>query len=194
MYTCSTPGHANKCDRKVFADLSTFAFVFRRNRKNGGVGDVYIWPCFAFSGKIESRTTSERMGVLERQLAEASRAQAEALKTEAHLKAELKRVEAAAVAEAARLRQENAETLAALQQRVEVAAEPAERKALEVFSADVVQRLERELAVRDKQATEQVCTHRVAGAAVHAAFFKNEKKKTSPNPPPNTRTNGRRSS
>ena len=91
--------------------------------------------------KVESRTTAERMGVLERQLVEAARAQAEALKTETHLQAELKRVEAAAAQEAARLRKENADALAALQVRVDVAAEPAERKALETFSADMLQRL-----------------------------------------------------
>ena len=106
--------------------------------------------------KAESRTTAQRMGVLEQQLAEAARGQAEALKAEAHLQAELKRVEAAAAVEAARLRQENATALAALRERAEVAVEPSERQTLEAFSADMVQRLERELAVRDKQAAEQV--------------------------------------
>jgi len=96
------------------------------------------------------------MGVLERQLAEASQAQAEALKTEARLHAELKRVEAAAAEESARLRKENAETLAALKERADVTVEPGERKTLEAFSAEMSQRLEKELAVRDKQAAEQV--------------------------------------
>ena len=94
--------------------------------------------------------------MLERQLAEATRAQAEALKTEAKLQAELKRVEATAAEESARLRKENAETLAALKERADVAVEPAERKTLEAFSAEMLQRLEKELAVRDKQAAEQV--------------------------------------
>ena len=89
----------------------------------------------------------------------AARAQAEALKTEAHLQAELKRVEAVAADEAAWLRKENEEALKALRERADVTAEPAELKVLEAFSADMLQRLERELAVRDKQAAEQVCAY-----------------------------------
>lgn len=115
------------------------------------------------------------MGELERQLTEAARAHTEALKTEVHLQAELKRVEAAAAEEAARLRKENAETLAALKERAEVAVEPAERKALETFSADMLQRLEKELAVRDKQAAEQVCLFCVAFGAKTFSYQLTEK-------------------